>query len=122
MGVPAHPTDIVFNTVYDTTLVELCDTCVVRPQLVSIETTETGLEISVFPNPFSKEIFVSIENGVLQHNMQLTVYNILGHRIAEHSVPGADLKIETTNWPAGVYLLEVLNEGHRVGWGKVVKN
>ncbi|MBI3501584.1 MAG: T9SS type A sorting domain-containing protein [Bacteroidetes bacterium] len=71
--------------------------------------------VSVYPNPTTDNIFVHI-NAYDLGNVTLKLYNIMGETISQTketvSVP-AKFTFNLSNYPAGIYLLEVRSENNK---------
>jgi len=92
-------------------------------RLTSIENTVSPLEgVSIFPNPVSDELTVSIEN--IEDKGNISVFNITGQLI-ESVMLSANTSnfretIDFSNLPSGVYTVKV-QIGNQVATEKVVK-
>ena len=72
------------------------------------------ISLNVYPNPFSSNIALDIQ---LENTsaIQLVVRNILGQVLVEKSYLNKHVQdvINTSEWPSGVYVLEVIKSGER---------
>ncbi|MFM2291663.1 MAG: hypothetical protein RIS29_1476 [Bacteroidota bacterium] len=64
--------------------------------------------ISVYPNPASTEITVSLATQAVK--TYINIYNAMGQQVATHEVFDAKQKINISNLHKGMYLIEVRNE------------
>ena len=83
-------------------------------------------EVKVFPNPFSKKLFISFQTSITQE-YKINVYNMLGEKIHEEEVVApkgfSQIEIqELVNKPSGIYLIEITSEdGYILTTKQVVK-
>ncbi len=97
-----------------------------KPQVINYSSeVSTAATISVYPNPVATNFTVKY-NGVLKENQQiLKVVNTTGQVLLTKLVTKAELlsgnEINIANYPAGVYVLEVYENGTRIGQMKLVK-
>jgi pimeloyl-ACP methyl ester carboxylesterase len=70
-------------------------------------------EISIFPNPIVNEAtIITIQNF---NNSILCIYNSLGQQVWQTcNVSEKEIKLQTSNWPAGFYLLRVTNNNYLI--------
>ncbi|MBN8680935.1 MAG: CotH kinase family protein [Chitinophagales bacterium] len=76
--------------------------------------TETPLQadLAVYPNPFSKELYIQAEN--LEMPFVVTLYNMLGQVVYQSGNQWQEnTRIRRSVWPAGVYTLELRDAGGR---------
>jgi glucose/arabinose dehydrogenase len=93
-------------------------------ELVIVENLDRlGLEdVSVTPNPFAAELMLSLRASTPQL-YQLSLLNLNGQQlwsIELQQVTQWSKRIDTTDWPAGVYIL-VVRQGEQVLTRKIVK-
>ena len=68
----------------------------------------TDIETTIYPNPTSGQLNVQVGN--VTGNTSIKVYDILGKLIDEQQLYGSGtVQLETTNWPDGNYLLQLIN-------------
>jgi choice-of-anchor B domain-containing protein len=66
--------------------------------------------ISAYPNPFTNELMINTSsNG---NSAQVQVYNSLGKNIYSENVSASTLKINTSSWAAGVYVVRMISGGN----------
>jgi hypothetical protein len=69
-----------------------------------IEAIKNKLEVSVYPNPASENIFVSLNSNVKQ--AQVTISNLSGKALISTEIT-ADDKVDVSGLPMGMYLLTI---------------
>jgi|GEM_PF-1856447 len=68
----------------------------------------TPISISTFnigPNPFNKYLNINLQN--LDEEIGVKIYSITGQKVIEENVLGKSLVVETSNIPAGIYILNL---------------
>lgn len=68
------------------------------------ETAKNKLEVSLYPNPASENIFVSLNSNVKQ--AQVTISNLSGKALISTEIT-ADDKVDVSSLPMGMYLLTI---------------
>lgn len=68
------------------------------------ETAKNKLEVSLYPNPASENIFVSLNSNVKQ--AQVTISNLSGKALISTKIT-ADDKVDVSSLPMGMYLLTI---------------
>jgi hypothetical protein len=59
-------------------------------------------QYSIFPNPSSSEFQIqSIEKAYVQ------VYSLHGQLMANYTAVSSNTKINCSNWPAGIYMIQI---------------
>lgn len=86
---------------------EVLDSC--DANSVSVEEQNVTTRISVYPNPTSSEITISGVEGIID---EINIYNKLGQRVIHKEKDGKTIDV---SWlPKGLYIIEVVWDGHRV--------
>lgn len=80
--------------------------------LVSLEENENQISINIFPNPFSTETTLQINENL--NDATLMIYNILGQIvIMTGNLNGNEVKLFRDNLQKGIYFLR-LTQGNRI--------
>ncbi len=66
-----------------------------------------SIKISVFPNPTSSIVNISMEN--IEHKLTLIVYDAAGRKIYDHSFSENDISIDFSSYSEGIYILSFYN-------------
>ena len=71
--------------------------------------TNTDTEIKVFPNPVSNELLVLCNQW--QPQTFIAINDINGKQVFQKVAKNAAEKIKVTDWPAGTYFVQILENG-----------
>ena len=66
-----------------------------------------NIKISVFPNPTSS--IVNISMGNIEDKLSLIVYDVAGRKIYDHSFSEKDFSIDFSSYSEGIYILSFYN-------------
>ena len=66
-----------------------------------------NIKISVFPNPTSS--IVNISMGNIEDKLSLMVYDVAGRKIYDHSFSKKDFSIDFSSYSEGIYILSFYN-------------
>ena len=66
-----------------------------------------NIKISVFPNPTSS--IVNISMGNIEDKLSLMVYDVAGRKIYDHSFSEKDFSIDFSSYSEGIYILSFYN-------------
>jgi choice-of-anchor B domain-containing protein len=70
------------------------------------ESTQTSF--SVYPNPFSNELTIDA-TSFTGKNAVVEVYNSVGEKISVESINSSTIKINSSNWSAGLYIVRIVD-------------
>jgi len=94
-------------------------TIILEEIILSINDIENEKIISVFPNPSSEIINVSISNSEIK---SIEVFNILGEKIATFQLQNvSNTEIDISNLNSGVYLLRIFDTSNKITLKKIIK-
>lgn len=80
--------------------------------------TETEISYLIYPNPVKDFIYIETQASQ-EKEIHLSVYNSTGHLIFEKQ--GAVQCIDMTNYPNGVYIMQIINQEGTIEVRKIVK-
>ena len=83
---------------------------------IGVENLEAA-NFTVYPNPFSDNIFVALPEG----SHQIMVRNTMGQTLFIKRTSEPLVPIQTTHWAHGVYFVEVQSATHKVQVQKIIK-
>ena len=86
--------------------------------VTSIDATNEG--ITIYPNPFSRSLNISVNNISQINNCELRLYNVLGAEIMNTTVTKQLNTLETSNLPSGIYFYKVIGNGKTIQSGKLI--
>ena len=81
----------------------------------------SNLNLTVFPNPTTDKIELTIENNNGQE-FTCILFDLQGKTLICESFAGSSVKLETSSLPAGTYILKVLCGNEEVQSFKIIKN
>ncbi len=73
---------------------------------------ESGVEVSIFPNPAHDMLFLSSEVAVSPETL-VYVFDSYGRQVFVGTFADAEKGISLQNWPAGLYCLDLRDKGRR---------
>lgn len=76
--------------------------------------------IVAFPNPVSDYLLIDRKDGIFGP-IEIEVYNILGQKIAQQTMNGGQLKINTQSWSNGHYIIQTLDANGQRNHIKIMK-
>ncbi len=79
------------------------------------ESTET----SVFPNPFSNSLVITVNDILADNTVSLTLYNYIGEQVM-HTIVNEKITVLQTSLTAGVYFYKITRYGKTLKSGKLV--
>ncbi len=65
-------------------------------------------ELGCFPNPAGNQLIVSLQDAALQG--QVEIADLTGKVLLSKQVSGNELKVNTQNWPSGLYLVKYTHQ------------
>lgn len=75
--------------------------------------------LQVYPNPFDYEINITIEG---EEESQIVVLDTQGRVVYDKQALNAgSLKISTTEWAEGLYIIKTMNNGNLISSQKIIK-
>lgn len=86
-----------------------------------IEETDINLSLSVYPNPATDFVVLSVEHSNLQ-NMTYLLYDLQGKIIEKQKLNSSQTSISMVELANGVYFIKVLNKNAEVKNFKIIKN
>lgn len=81
---------------------------------------EPGAEVKVTPNPFADETRLEVKGLGGSGSLQLQVFDLQGVVVSEMETAGTVFHLRKGDWPAGIYLFTIRQEGKLAGSGKLV--
>lgn len=89
--------------------------CEIENCVVGIDDIEPDVEINVYPNPFTDEVHVSIDNAIL-YDAAITISNPLGQVVytGEGNNLNSNYTIDLHHLQAGIYYISVATNGERL--------
>lgn len=90
--------------------------------VTSIEENELKNKFSIYPNPVEGQTTINFEKALNYKNQRVEIYNILGEKVSETILNAGvqKININVNNLESGVYFVNILAEGVRVGSKKMI--
>ncbi len=82
---------------------------------------ETNISLSVYPNPTTDFVVLSVLNSNTQ-NMTYMLYDVLGKIIENKKLSGSQTSISMINLANDIYFIKVLNNDNELKIFKIIKN
>jgi len=60
-----------------------------------------------FPNPINDQLKIALSDFSAQKNYSYQVFNMLGNPISQGSIANAITFVDSSSWPAGIYILKL---------------
>ncbi len=83
------------------------------------ESHETSSPIAVFPNPAGNEVTLDL-TALAQESYAITISDINGKTIHAEKVTNGLLKLDTSRWASGTYIIAITQRNKFISSGKVV--
>lgn len=88
---------------------------------LGVEPTAVSAEpATVFPNPFSTNLTITVNDATLVGKSQVTIYNVLGEEMMIVAILNESTTIPTTSLPVGVYFYTLTGNGRTIQAGRLV--
>lgn len=79
--------------------------------LTEISNIAFNQSVSLFPNPFSNVLNISLSNDI--SNKKIRIFNLSGRLLYESEFAPQYLSIDTRNWKSGSYFIDISSGKHR---------
>ena len=93
------------------------DPTIIQDTTTIVEVKQNGSTINIYPNPATNEIKIS---NLSPEENQISIYNLLGERVANFLKVGNSININISDLPSGIYMLTVSNN-KKISCKKFVK-
>ncbi|RYD56583.1 MAG: T9SS type A sorting domain-containing protein [Sphingobacteriales bacterium] len=90
-----------------------------RAKTTDAEVLVYSKQISVFPNPATSDVMISIENADLFREAQMFITNTAGIVIKRVTINSAQMVLPRNNTPAGLYFYNIYNSNGIIAQGKL---
>jgi len=82
--------------------------------------TENLNEIAIYPNPFTYQINIKLNDAFQINNCELVLYNVLGAEVLNIAMSKQVTTIETSSLPAGIYFYKIINKNKTIQSGRLI--
>ncbi|MHB8262003.1 MAG: ice-binding family protein [Bacteroidia bacterium] len=69
---------------------------------------------TIYPNPFSTSVTISINDASQINNCELRIYTILGAEVVNTTITKQLITLETSNFSSGVYFFKIIDNTNKV--------
>jgi len=76
--------------------------------------------VSIYPNPFTTSIHITLNNSILNQNYEFKVYNILGVEVKNTILSKQSTTLKTDNLPAGIYIYKIFMDNNLIQSGRLI--
>ena len=80
----------------------------------SIPETEE-MEIQVYPNPAKDLLNIRVDEAVPSKPLNMTILDVTGRKMFVGEVSGSEFRLDVSQWPSGVYFMQMEQNGRRFG-------
>ncbi|HWY11016.1 MAG TPA: ice-binding family protein [Bacteroidia bacterium] len=87
---------------------------------ISEKNISTSNTLTIYPNPFTNELGIIINNASKSNNGQLIIFNVLGEVVLTTNVTKQLTMVETSNLPSGIYSYKVLDNNKVIQCGRLI--
>lgn len=77
-------------------------------------------EVSIYPNPTNKSFIIGL-NDEVKENTSITIHDITGKILKEHTLLLKETTIDISNFSNGVYFVRIMEDGVEKGRVKIIK-
>ncbi|MBK6995568.1 MAG: T9SS type A sorting domain-containing protein [Lewinellaceae bacterium] len=77
-------------------------------------------EVIAVPNPFHEQTMLEVKGLVRSTGLRLQVFDLLGNVVREMESEDAIFQLRKGDWPSGIYLFKITQNGRLVGSGKLM--
>ena len=80
----------------------------------------TNKAVTVYPNPFTTSIIITINDVSLISNCELRIYNVMGKEVRNTNLTKELTNLEVSYLPAGIYFYRIIGKNKLIQSGKLV--
>lgn len=77
-------------------------------------------EAVIYPNPFTNQINIKLDDALQINNCELILYNVLGAKVLNRVVSKQITTIETSHLPSGIYFYKIINNNKILQSGRMI--
>ncbi len=74
----------------------------------------------IYPNPFTDQISIILNDALQINNCELKLYNVLGAEVLNRVVSKQVTTLETSNLPAGIYFYKIIDKNKTIQSGRLI--
>ena len=74
-----------------------------------------AVKIQVYPNPATDLLTIRVGEAVPNKPLNVVVIDVMGRAVFKEAVSATDLRLDVSQWPSGVYIIQMERDGQRYG-------
>ena len=74
-----------------------------------------AVKLQVYPNPATDLLTIRVGEAVPNKPLNVVVIDVMGRAVFKEAVSATDLRLDVSQWPSGVYFLQIEQDGQRFG-------
>lgn len=82
--------------------------------------SDVGLQYNIYPNPTSGIVNIDLEN-CNEKNSKIQIANAIGQIVISENINSKHLSFNMQNFPAGIYIVKIIENGNIITTQKIVK-
>ena len=76
--------------------------------------------VKVFPNPFSKQASITVENAITKGNLTFTLFDALGNKVLQNTITGQNFTLNGAELSKGIYHYTLTGNNQNPVFGKLI--
>jgi len=88
-------------------------------KITSVFTSESNVQISVYPNPAVHKVFISLNK--VHQKTAFEIYNLHGEQMKKGTLENIRTEVDVSSMPDGTYILNILNSNRLARSYRLVK-
>jgi hypothetical protein len=84
-------------------------------------TAQNKVSINVYPNPFSTQFKLAVDESLIGESTKLVVYDINGRMVYNSYFKSSSQIVETSLWNTGIYFWRLIQNNEELASGKLIR-
>ena len=76
--------------------------------------------VTIYPNPFKSSMYISVNDLLLNKNVEFSMYNMLGVEVLNTILSKQSNTLKTSNLPSGIYFYKVVSSNKIIQSGRLI--
>ena len=86
-----------------------------------IDITNKSIDVKIYPNPFSENVFVKFSENTIENNFAFKIFEQNGRIIIQGDLKNSTNVLNLQNLTTGSYILEINQSGKTINTYKLIK-